>query len=260
MNLDKSIDDIINEELDKAIVDKTAEMKSARPQQTASTAKGHRARVKERFIKSGLDGFAPHEMLELLLFYALPQRDTKQIAHELIKRFGSVAGVFNAEISELCEVKCITENTAVLFKLIPKLITVYYSDMSKGVSYTNTSMLAELFKPHFVGAASEKFLIACFDNDLKLLSTSEISRGTAAYASIEMRKIMAAVINSGCTMAAVAHNHPGSTPKPSDEDIAVTRKINELLSAVDVRLMDHIIVGGCATYSMRDGGDLSIFD
>ena len=93
-----------------------------------------------------------------------------------------------------------------------------------------------------------------------MISVTEISRGSSACSSIEMRKILSEAINSGCVMAALAHNHPQANPKPSEEDISVTRKIGEMLSAVDVKLMDHIIVGGSMTYSMRDGGELGIFD
>ncbi len=256
---------VSEDELDRAIAQKNAEIKQSSEktpddERRRSSAKGHRGRVRTRFLQSGLTGFAPHEMLELLLFYAIPQRDTKQIAHELIDRFGSVAGVFDAEVSELVKVSCITENTAVLFKLIPQLLTVYYSEADRNVSYTNTTTLAHMFKPYFVGAGSEKFLLACFDGNLKLLGVNEISRGTSSYTSIEMRKIMSEALGSGCTMAALAHNHPGGNPKPSDEDVAVTRRISELLKAVDIQLMDHIIVGAGKTYSMRDGGDLTIFD
>ena len=262
--LENALDNLREDELDRALTEKKEELKNA-PQKSAEdmrkeSAKGHRGRVKERFLISGLDGFAPHEILELLLFYVIPYKDTKPIAKELIKKFGSVAGVLNADISGLTEVKGITESGAVLFKLIPQLISVYYAEERKGVSVTTTAQLSELFKPYFVGSGTEKFMLACFDSSLRPVSVTEISRGTSAYTSVELRKIMSAAIDSGCAMAALAHNHPLSAPKPSDEDIAVTRRINELLKAVDIRLMDHIIVGGSKCYSMRDGGDLGIFD
>ncbi len=261
--LENALDVLRDDELDRALEEKKEELKNApapKADERKSTAKGHRGRVKERFIQSGLTGFAPHEILELLLFYIIPQKDTKQLAHQLIERFGSVAGVFNADIDELTKVKGITESGAVLFKLIPQLIEVYYSEERKGVSVTSTTQLSELFKPYFVGSGTEKFMLACFDAKLRPICVTEISSGTSAYTSVELRKIMSAAIDSGCTMAALAHNHPLSTPKPSDEDIAVTRRINELLKAVDIRLMDHIIVGGSKCYSMRDGGDIGIFD
>lgn len=262
--LENALDVLRDDELERALEEKKEEMKNV-PKPNADderkkSAKGHRGRVKERFIQSGLTGFAPHEILELLLFYVIPQKDTKQIAHGLIERFGSVAGVFNADIGELTEVNGITESGAVLFKLIPKLIGVYYSEEQKGISVTSTTQLSELFKPYFVGSGTEKFMLACFDAKLRPICVTEISSGTSAYTSVELRKIMSAAIDSGCAMAALAHNHPLGNPKPSDEDIAVTRRINELLKAVDIRLMDHIIVGGSKCYSMRDGGDIGIFD
>ncbi len=259
--LEKEMSEISEDELDRAVSEKNREMQAiSREDKRKSSAAGHRQRMRDRFLSSGLTGFAPHEILELLLFYAVPRRDTKQTAHELIGRFGSIAGVFNADISDLCSVNGVSENAAVLFRLIPQIISVYYSDINKKTSCTDTRMLAELFKPYFVGASSEKFLIACFDGDLRVISVTEVSRGTSSYTSVEMRKIMSEVIKSGCAMTAVAHNHPGGSPRPSDEDIAVTRRINEILKAVEVRLMDHIIIGADKTYSMRDGGELGIFD
>ncbi|MBQ5316207.1 MAG: RadC family protein [Oscillospiraceae bacterium] len=264
MGIEETIGSIMDDELSRAIAEKNSEISSGGQRSDMPSAKapekGHRSRVRDRFLQTGLDGFAPHEILELLLFYAVPMRDTKKTAHELIDRFGSIAGVFNAEVSELTKIPYITENAAILFKLIPPLISAYYAEESKGVSYNDTTKLASLFRPYFVGSGSSKFLLACFDRDLHMISVTEISRGSSVYTSIEMRKILSETINSGCVMAALAHNHPQANPRPSEEDVAVTRRIGELLAAVDVKLMDHIIVGGSMTYSMRDGGELGIFD
>ena len=251
MGIEETIGSIMDDELSRAVAERTDEI-SHEP--AGNAAKGHRSRVRERFLQTGLDGFAPHEMLELLLFYAMPMRDTKKTAHELIERFGSIAGVFNAEVSELTKIPYVTENAAILFRLIPQLINAYYAEESRGVSYSDTTKLAALFRPYFVGSGSSKFLLGCFGRELKMISVTEISHGSSAYSSIEMRKILSEVINSGCTMAALAHNHPQANPKPSEEDISVTRRIGELLGAVDVKLMDHIIVGGSMTYSMPEAG------
>ncbi len=262
----KSMEDVISttakDELDKAIEEKKAELvtdrvKALTPDQTHT---GHRQRVKDRFIASGLEGFAPHEVLELLLFYAIPRKDTKQLAHTLIKRFGSLAGVMKADISELTRIDGISENAALLIKLIPETAKKCSAEEAVNVSYTNTRMLAELFAPQFAGCSAEKFLLACFDNNLCVLSIKEISRGTSVSAAINMRLVMEEVIRTGCTMAALSHNHPKGSPNPSDMDISITRRINEHLRAVEVGLMDHIIVGENKTYSMREGGDLGIFD
>lgn len=99
-----------------------------------------------------------------------------------------MAGVFDADIEELCKTKGITQNSAVLFKLIPQLIGVYYSGKDEKKSYTNSDMLAELFKPMFVGESTEKFMLACFDSRLRRLSVTEISRGSSSCTTIDMRK------------------------------------------------------------------------
>lgn len=264
---EEAVKAVEDDELSRAVAEKTEEIKSSGdkniPEFEAVRRKngeGHRERLKQRFMRSGLKGLAPHEILELMLFYALPRRDTKPVAYELLNRFGSVAGVLNADPEELTKVDFVTENAAVLFKLVPQLVEVYYAETDKDVPCMNTSMLAEMFKPHFVGARSEKFMLACFDAELRAISVTEISSGASSYTSIEMRKILQAVLKSECVMAAIAHNHPGSSPKPSDEDISATRRINAMLKEINVQLMDHIIVGGSRTYSMREGGDLGIFD
>ncbi len=260
MGIEETIGELMDDELSRAVAERKDEIEQTRSAPASDPGKGHRGRVKERFLQTGLEGFAQHEVLELLLFYAVPMRDTKKMAHQLIDRFGSIAGVFNAEISELTQIPYVTENAAILFKLIPPLINEYYAEQSSGETYNDTTKLATLFRPYFVGAGSSKFLLACFDRSLRMISVTEISRGSSACSSIEMRKILSEAINSGCVMAALAHNHPQANPKPSEEDISVTRKIGEMLSEVDVKLMDHIIVGGSMTYSMRDGGELGIFD
>lgn len=255
---------IMDEELSAAIDERRAEIAEEKTKPAAptapDTAKGHRERVKKRFLSSGLDGFAEHEILELLLFYAIPFKDTKQTAYELLKRFGNIAGVFNADVSELVKIKNITENAAVLFKMIPPLIGVYYTENQHGAAYTNTSELAALFRPYFVGKGNNIFVFACFDRDLRMISVKQISDERGGAASVVMRTVMTEAISSGCKMAALAHNHPGASPKPSDEDVAVTRRIGSLLNAIDVELMDHIIIGSSKTYSMRDGGELGVFD
>lgn len=260
MNPEDIMQAVADDEHERAIAEKKEEMKLSPEEKKKNAWAGHRERVRQRFLQTGIDGFAPHEMLELLLLYAVPRRDTKQIAKELLSRFGGIAGVFDAPVSQLTEIPYITENAAVLIKLVPRLIGVYYADENKSVSITNTSMLTNLFKPYFVGTSTEKFLLACFDSNLRVKTVTEISSGTSAYAAIEMRKIMSEALRSECTMAALAHNHPGNSPKPSDNDVVVTRRIGNLLKEIDVKLMDHIIIGSGRTYSMRDGGDLSIFD
>ncbi|MGN1090250.1 MAG: RadC family protein [Huintestinicola sp.] len=221
---------------------------------------GHRERVRKRFLKTGFEGFAPHEVMELLLFYAIQRQDTKPLAHELISRFGSVSGVLRADVEELCSVKGISMNTAVFLKAVSAVGGVCAYESRQGESYTNSRMLCELFKGEFEGVCPETFLIAGFDNSARLLGISRISEAKGNSVEISSRKVLGCIMQSGCVMAAIAHNHPGSSPVPSDNDIRLTRRINELFRAADVKLLDHIIIAGVNSYSMRDNGDLKMRD
>ncbi len=256
---------IMDDELDAAITERAAQIREmseeAPPRENEDNSKkGHRQRVRERFLRVGLEGFADHEIIELLLFYCIPYKDTKQTAYALLKRFGSISGILDADVSELVKIPGITENTAVLFRLIPQMVSVYYRQSRKNTIYNNTTVLSDMFRPYFVGAGENRFMLACFDGDLHMISIAQVSEPRNGSSEISFRRILSEALNDKCRMAALAHNHPMSSPKPSDEDVAVTRKIGNLLKEIDVRLMDHIIIGGDKTYSMRDGGELGIFD
>jgi len=221
---------------------------------------GHRERMRERFRREGFIGFEDHQVLELLLFYTCPRKDTNELAHFLLNRFGSIAGVFNASYEELEEIKGITANTATLFKVIAGALPIYYSSHNSGLVYDNTDKLKELFKPYFVGVGHEVFRLACFDNNLRVLSNIPVSSGGPSSADVKMRKMVEELIRVNSSHAVIAHNHPKGLPNPSREDIAVTRTINSTFRALGVQLLDHIIVGESSAVSMREVAGISVFE
>ncbi len=221
---------------------------------------GHRERMRQRFVQTGFDGFSPHQIIEMLLFYAVPRADTNLIAHRLIDRFGSVAEVFDADISELREVKGVSENAAVLFKMIPASAAVYFGGKTEGVVYDNSDKLKELFRRSFIGCSDEEFRVACFNNDLTLAKIKTVAKGSPGSADVNIRAVAECIFDSRCTMAAFGHNHPKAAPAPSEEDIRFTRRVNQVLKELDVYLMDHIIVGQNSCFSMRENAAISIFD
>ena len=163
MLTDPDISHAADDELDRAIAERNEEMKAqadlsgiSADEKRKKSALGHRDRVRERFLNTGLEGFADHEILELLLFYTIPRQDTKQIAHELIDRFDSVAGVFDADIEELCKTKGITQNSAVLFKLIPQLIGVYYNGKDEKKVIHQLRYAGRAFQAHVCGRKHRK--------------------------------------------------------------------------------------------------------
>ncbi len=262
------------EELDRAVEAVSALLRSIDAQEEAKYEdknededkkyyEGHRKRLKERFLRAGENALAPHEILEMLLFFTIPRRDTKLIAYKLLDKFGTLSGIFDAPIEEITAVRGVTENTAILFKLIPKLLPMYYlcryegEDSVKAGTYNE---LCDLIKPYFVGEKTEKVLLGCFDEKLRLIKITEIGRGSTVYSPVAMRKMVYAAMDSRGAMAILAHNHLNSGSDPSDYDIAFTRKVIRVLDELEIRLMDHLIFGEDKIYSMRENGDLGIFD
>lgn len=213
-------------------------MKKALP----SEHDGHRKRLKARFVKSGLDDFEPHNALELLLFYAIPRKDTNPIAHRLIDRFGSFSAVFDAKPEELAKVEGITENTAVLISMIPQLARKYLEDKADARNLIGSfNDIGTYLLPKFVGRTVETIILAALDNKNKIISCSIIAEGENDRASLSKRKVMEEAIRVGATRVIIAHNHPRGFAVPSKEDLILTKEVYFLLKSVDIELVDHII-------------------
>lgn len=221
---------------------------------------GHRARMRERFRKGGFKDFNEHQIIELLLFYTCPRIDTNELAHTLVNRFGSIAGIFDASFEDLVAVKGVSENTATLFKIIPGFLPIYFNSRSDGQVYNNIEKLKELFKPHFVGLTHEEFRLACFDNNLRCVSNVLIAAGNPDSSPFEMRKITEEIFKARSSAVAIAHNHPKGVPSPSEDDVASTRYINATLKSLGISLLDHIIVGERSVVSMREMAHINVFD
>lgn len=221
---------------------------------------GHRERMRKRFRETGFDGFDEHQIIELMLFYSCPRKDTNELAHNLINKFGGIAGILDASYDELTSVAGVSENTATLFKIIPKFLSIYYNSRSDGKVYDDSQKLIELFKPHFVGLTHEEFRLACFDNNLRLLSNLLISAGGPSSSPFDMRKIVEEAFRTKASSIAVAHNHPKGLPNPSNEDICATKYISRTMKALDITLLDHIVIGERSCSSVRILGYMNIFE
>lgn len=217
---------------------------------------GHRARLRRRFIEAndGFDSFEEHQILELILFYGIPRRDTNDYAHILIDKFGSLSKVVDAPIESLTEFSFVNENTAVLLKMLPAFMSVYHKSSNKKESYDNTNKLIDLFKSDFAGSTHEEFRIACFNVNLGLICDELISSGGPTSSSVDMRRLMEIIVRSNTVNIAIAHNHPNGEPTPSNADISVTRQIDTLAKGIGVTLLDHIIVGETRSVSLRNKG------
>ena len=223
------------------------ERKDRRPNPHA----GHREKLRRRFLSEGLQSFEPHNALELLLFYAIPQRDTNELAHTLIDTFGSLSDVFNAPYEELVKVKGISENSAALICLIPQLMRMYARDLASKKKLRGRSDINSYIYSQLASEMVEKVLFVCMDNNGCMLSCDCVSSGDIDFTAINTRGIISLCMRSSATTAILAHNHPRGSSAPSMADISATRQLRVALSGIGVTLLDHIIVSSDNAYSMR---------
>ena len=216
---------------------------------------GHRKRMKERFIKSGLDDFAPHNILELLLFYSIPRGDTNPVAHRLIDTFGSLSGVFDATPEELAKVDGVGENSAILISMIPQIARKYLEDKADTANIVGgCSDIGAFLLPKFVGRTNEALMMVSIDNKNKIISCSVVAEGTVDSAKVSRRKIMEEAMKVKATRVILAHNHPCGVAVPSSEDVIMTKEIGGLFAKVGIELVDHIIVANDDYVSMAASG------
>lgn len=213
---------------------------------------GHRDRMKRRFIAEGISSFENHNILELLLFFSIPRKDTNEIAHRLIKEFGSLNAVFNADFNDLCKVNGVSENSATLIKLIPEITKKYISGQDcKRTKLDNSETAEEFVKSYFIGETVEKVLLICMDNKCNVLYSDIISDGEISYVKVSMRKFIETALKHRASCVTIAHNHPNGSAEPSGDDLMVTVMVRDALRTIEVVLNDHIIYGGNGkTFSM----------
>lgn len=216
---------------------------------------GHRQRLRQRFLEEGLDGFNEINALELLLFYCVPRKDTNELAHRLIKYFGSYAAVLNAPFNELKNVEGVSDQIATYLTL-QRAAARYYmvSSTADGTVVRNTEEYGNVLMPYFVGRSNETVYLLCLDAKCKVLCCREINEGSVNTANISIRKLLDVVLSSNATSAILAHNHPGGVAVPSPEDIQTTRRVEKALDAVDVYLVDHLVIADNDYVSMRQSG------
>jgi DNA repair protein RadC len=206
---------------------------------------GHRQRMKERFLAGGLDGFSDHEVLELILFYAIPRRDVNELSHKLVESFGSLRAVFDADYEDLIKVDGIGENAALLIKLMAESFRKYaLADGEEVMLYDNLQKVGEYAVKLYIGVSVEKLYALLFDNKMMLLDTVMLGEGAVNSVQISVRTIAEKALKKDASSIILLHNHPNGLPFPSDEDKRFSQYLKDLLSNFDISLIDHIIVSG----------------
>ena len=205
---------------------------------------GHRQRLKQRFLTGGAEGFEKHQLLELLLFYCIPQKDTNPIAHRLINRFGSLSAVFEASVEDLCEVDGISVHTATLIKLVPAIFGMSAGEIDNSERYDTVSKLGKMLVRRYSGITVETVLLVLLDNSWHIIDVVKLSDGSANQVGIDTRKLIEVTIRKNAAMALLAHNHPNGNIIPSTEDLITTEAVAKAMKSIHVEFLEHLLIAG----------------
>ena len=217
--------------------------------------RGHRQRIKERFLRSGLKDWKDYEILELALTFAVARKDTKQIAKQVIEKFGNLKNVLNSDIERLKEIKGIKDHAAFFISFL-KSFAVKYSELELAEKEKISSPSdTVVFLKTLIGSSKDEIFYAIFMNaSNKILFYDEINRGVVNKSAVYPRKIVELALKHNATSVIVAHNHPGGGCNPSQNDIIATEAVLKALKTVDISLLDHMIVTDKNYYSFKDNG------
>ena len=225
-------------------------------------SQGHRERIKEKFLKNGIDGFAEYEILELLLTYCIPRKDTKPIAKELLNKFKSLDNVFKADFDKLSAIDGLGKNSIVFLKLIGDLPSIIYKDELKNkklidketLKISNKDILLKYLRNKIGYEEIEKFYVLYLSSSNEVIEFEENSVGTLDRSSVYPREIYKKIINLNAKSVILAHNHPSDNITPSKCDIELTNEIAKGLKNFGALLIEHIIVTKNSYFSFLEEG------
>lgn len=218
---------------------------------------GHRERLRERFERSGFHGFHDHEVLELLLSYAIPRRDVKPIARALMEEFKTLSAVLDAPMSYLQRTDGIGQRAALLLTLIPRLLERYQQDRWKQTPTFSSTQQAVSFLSSAIGTErNEVFCILALNSRNGLIAMEQIQRGSVNRTAVFPRLVVEAGLKHRATAVIFSHNHPGGDPQPSAADRQLTRKLKRILNDLDIVVHDHIIIAGPNYFSFAEHGEM----
>ena len=225
-------------------------------------SQGHRERIKEKFLKNGIDGFAEYEILELLLTYCIPRKDTKPIAKELLNKFKSLDNIFKADFDKLSAIDGLGKNSIVFLKLIGDLPSIIYKDELKNkklvdketLKISNKDILLKYLRNKIGYEEIEKFYVIYLSSSNEVIEFEENSTGTLDRSSVYPREIYKRVISLNAKSIILAHNHPSDNITPSKSDIELTNEIAKGLKNFGALLIEHIIITKNSYFSFLEEG------
>ena len=216
--------------------------------------KGHRERVKRKFLEHGFQPTTPdHEILEMLLFYSIARQDTNELAHRLINHFGGFTQLLEARPEEIMEVKGVSEHTAVLIKMLLPIFQRYGERKStqSAITLNDYTAFLKYVTDSYVGETNEVAKAFFFNNKKELLAKEIIAVGDVTSVNISPRRVVELMLKYDATGVVLAHNHPQGFPVVSAADRSVTQGVKDAVRSIGAHLVDHIIVANGSCFSMR---------
>lgn len=214
---------------------------------------GHRQRLRDRFLNSGLQGFHDYEVIELLLSIGTPRKDCKQPAKEALKKFGSLNAVLDANHKELQEIDGIGPNNVFGLKLTQTVARRYLSQRIIGKDViTSVEEVLDYLRHNLKNKKQEIFSVIYLNGRNEIIEMEELFQGTLTASVVYPREVIKKVLKMNAAALIFVHNHPSGNLNPSDEDIAITDKLKEAAATIDVKVHDHIIIAGNGYYSFAD--------
>lgn len=221
----------------------------------ANSKEGHRQRLREKFLKSGLDGFHDYEIIELLLTLGTPRTDCKQSAKDALKTFGSLKAVLEVDPKELIKIKGIGNNNVFGLKMTQDVARRYLADRIVDMDYVRSSddVLAYL-KHNLRDKNREVFLVIFLNGRNQIIKMEILFEGTLSTSAVYPREVVKRTIDNDAAALVFVHNHPSGNPNPSQDDLTITKKLKKAVQAIDVSVHDHLIIAGNDVYSFADHG------
>ena len=204
---------------------------------------GHRERLRERYDRSGMDDYADHEILELLLTYVIPRGDVNEQAHALVERFGSVAGVLDADAKEIAKIQGVGKKSALFLKMLPDVFRRY--EMNKcdtDEPFDTVAKIGDYLHAKYKGVTVEKVYLILLNNSLKMIDCVSLGEGSVNCSNITIRRIAELALFNHAAAVVLAHNHPKGLAVPSGADVEITQTVESALETLGIPLLEHIIV------------------
>lgn len=219
----------------------------------------HRSRLRERFRKAGAEGMHDYELLELLLTYSIPRRDVKPVAKKLIEKFGSLSGVLDASQKELEAVKGLGAMSAALIRLVKELYCTYLSeDIMQGDVLSSPESVLNFVRVKMAGLTNEAFMVIYMNVKNEVIEHALLHEGTVDKVAVYPRRIIESALSHHASGIILVHNHPSGNTMPSGEDRVLTQEIAEAAKTLDIRVLDHLIVGKEGYFSFMENSLLPI--